>query len=253
MDVTMMSKKLTVLSALAHPDDTEVQCAGTLIRYIKEGHKVYMATACTGNVGTKIHTGPEIEAIRAVEAQKAADVIGAELIMMGFRDGEVWLDNPTWKKFVDLIRRTNPDVIITHEPQDYVHDHSNVGELVYRAAIWASVANIPGTEYPPIDHIPTVFYEETAGTHRVAAPDYYVDITDEFDQKLEAFRQHESQHGDFLEKQFGFSNWFEYVEVTNRLRGFQSGCKYAEAFRVVQTWPNHKSYRLLPPVQFGPR
>ena len=48
-----MSKKLTVLAATAHPDDIEVFCAGTLIRYVKEGHKVYMAIACTGNVGSK--------------------------------------------------------------------------------------------------------------------------------------------------------------------------------------------------------
>jgi LmbE family N-acetylglucosaminyl deacetylase len=249
----IMEKKLTVLCASAHPDDIELQCAGTLIRYVKEGHKVYMAIAATGNVGSKVHTGPEIEAIRAVEAQKGADVIGAELIMMGYKDGEVWLDNPTWKSYVDLIRRTNPDIILTHDRDDYVHDHSNVGEMVYRAAIWASVANIPDTQYEPIDHIPTVFYFETLGTLRVAPPDHYVDITKEYDQKLEAFRQHESQHGDFLEKQFGVKDWFEYVEVLNKMRGFQCGCKYAEAFRVVQTWPNHKAYRLLPPVQFSTR
>jgi len=248
-----MEKKLTVLCASAHPDDIELQCAGTLIRYVKEGHKVYMAVGCTGNVGTKVHTGPEIEAIRAVEAQKAADVIGAELIMMGYKDGEVWLDNPTWKSYVDLVRRTNPDVIITHDRDDYVHDHSNVGENVYRAAIWASVVNIPDTKYEPIDHIPTVFYFETVGMHRIAPPDYYVDISEEYDQKLEAFRQHESQHGDFLEKQFGVKDWFEYLFVLGKMRGFQCGCKFAEAFRIVQTWPNHKPYRLLPPVQFGGR
>jgi LmbE family N-acetylglucosaminyl deacetylase len=248
-----MSKKLTVLAASAHPDDIELQCAGTLIRYVKEGHKVYMAIACTGNVGSKDLTGPEIEAVRAVEAQNAADVIGAELIMLGYRDGEVWQDNATWKTYVDLIRRTNPDVILTHEPGDYVHDHSNVGEMAYRAAIWASVYNIPDTEYPPIGHIPTVFYFETVGAHRIEPPTHYVDITEEFEQKLEAFRKHESQHGDFLEKQFGVSNWFDYVDALNRLRGFQSGCKYAEAFRIVQTWPNQKAFRLLPPVQFSTR
>lgn len=248
-----MEKKLTVLCASAHPDDIELQCSGTLIRYVKEGHKVYMAIACTGNVGSKLHTLEEIEALRAIEAQRGADVIGAELIMMGHKDADVWLNHPTWIEYVDLIRRTNPDVIITHERDDYVHDHSNVGELVYRAAIWASVANIPECKYEPIGHIPTVFYFETMGTNRVAPPDHYVDISEEFEQKLEAFRQHETQHGDYLEKQFGVANYFDYVEAVNKLRGFQCGCRYAEAFRVVQTWPNHKAYRLLPPVQFSSR
>jgi LmbE family N-acetylglucosaminyl deacetylase len=249
-----MPEKLTVLAVGAHPDDIDVSCAGTLIRYVKEGHKVCIGIACTGNVGTKNLSGPEIEAIRAIEAQKSAQVIGAsELIMLGYRDGEVWLDNSAWKKFVDLIRRTNPDVILTHDRDDYTHDHSNVGELAYRAAIWASTANIPGTEYPPIDHIPTVFYFEPSGMNRPAPPDHYVDITQEYEQKCLAFRQHSSQHGDFLEKQFGFKDWFEYLEIVNKLRGFQSGCKYAEAFRVVKTWPNQKAYRLLPPVELGTR
>ena len=41
-----MSKKLTVLCASAHPDDIELQCAGTLIRYVKEGHEVFITIAC---------------------------------------------------------------------------------------------------------------------------------------------------------------------------------------------------------------
>jgi LmbE family N-acetylglucosaminyl deacetylase len=204
-------------------------------------------------VGSKLHTGPEIEAIRAVEAQNGAAAIGAELIHWDYNDADIWLDHSHWIRYVDLIRQTNPDVILTHDRDDYVHDHSNVGELVYRAAIWASVANIPECKLPPIDHIPTVFYFETVGTHRVAPPDHYVDITEEFEQKLVAFGKHESQHGDFLEKQFGVKDWNEYVTTVNKMRGFQCGCKYAEAFRVVQTWPNHKTYRLLPPVQFGSR
>lgn len=248
-----MPKKLTILAAGAHPDDMELQCSGTLIRYVKEGHRVVIAVACTGNVGTKSHTLQEIEAIRAQEAANAAKVIGAELIMLGHKDGEVWLDNATWKEYVDLIRRVDPDVIITHDEHDYTHDHSNVGQLVYRAAIWASTANIQDTKYPVITHIPTVFYGETSGVFRIADPDYYVDITDEFDQKLAAFRCHASQHGDFLSKQFGATDWFAYADSVNRLRGFQCGCKYAEAFRIAPTWPNPKAYRLLPPVQYGAR
>lgn len=248
-----MDKKLTVLCASAHPDDIELQCGGTLIRYVKEGHRVVMAIACTGNVGSKMHTGPEIEAIRAKEAEKAAKVIGAELMILGHKDGEVWEDNATWKEYVDLIRQVDPDVIITHDEKDYVHDHSNVGQMAYRAAIWASTANIPDTKNPVITHIPTVFFFETIGAIRVQEPDYYVDITQEFEQKLQAFRCHESQHGDFLEKQFGVSNWFDYLDALGRWRGFQCGAKYAESFRIAPTWPNQKTYRLLPPVQFGSR
>lgn len=248
-----MSEKLTVLCAAAHPDDVEVSAGGTVIRYVKDGHRVVVAIACTGNVGTKSLTGPEIEAVRAVEAQNAAQVLGVELIMLGYKDGEVWQDNSTWKRYVDLIREVNPDVILTHDDKDYTHDHTNVGQMAYRAAIWASTANIPDTKLPPIDHIPTVFHWEPSGVVRVQEPDYYVDITDEFEQKLKAFRCHASQHGDFLEKQFHAGDMFEYVTSVGKWRGFQCGARYAEAFRMAPTWPNPKAYRLLPPVQHGAR
>ncbi len=246
-------KKLTVLVASAHPDDIELQCGGTLIRYVKEGHRVVMAIAMTGNVGTMNLTGPEIEAIRAKEAEEGAKTIGAELMMLGYKDGEVWQDNPTWKRYIDLVREVNPDVILTHDEHDYVHDHSNVGQMAYRAAIWSSVANIPDTKFPPLNHIPTVFFFETIGAVRVQEPDYYVDITEEFEQKLEAFRKHESQHGDFLQKTYGVSDWFSYLDALGKWRGFQCGAMYAESFRIAPTWPNQKTYRLLPPVQYGPR
>ena len=57
-----MFRRLTVLAACAHPDDLEFHCAGTLIRDVKAGCKVYMAEAYTGGVGAKIRTDPEIEA-----------------------------------------------------------------------------------------------------------------------------------------------------------------------------------------------
>jgi hypothetical protein len=74
--------------------------------------------------------------------------------------------------------------------------------MTYRAAIWASVANIPDTEYPPIDHIPTVFYTETTGTHRVAPPDYYVDIS-RSSSKSGSIQATRKPARDFLEKPLG--------------------------------------------------
>lgn len=55
-----------------------------------------MAIAATGNVGSKLHTDPEIEAIRAVEAQKSADLIGTELIMLGCKYAEAFRVMQTW-------------------------------------------------------------------------------------------------------------------------------------------------------------
>ena len=53
---------LSILAVGAHSNDIDVSCIGTLIRYVKEGHKNYVANAYRGNVGSKSLTGPEIDA-----------------------------------------------------------------------------------------------------------------------------------------------------------------------------------------------
>ncbi len=157
-----MSRESTIRSGTVHQDDIKVFNAETLIHYLKASHLVYMAAVFTGNVVSKIHIDPEIEAIRAVEAQRGADRLGAKLIMMCHKDSVVWLEKPTWKEYASLTHCANPDVIITLCRDNFVHDHSNVSEPVNRVAIWASVANISSTKFSPIDFIPTIFHPEPA-------------------------------------------------------------------------------------------
>ena len=66
-----------------HPDDIEINCAGTLAKYAAQGHKVFTATATNGNVGSATLPMDEIARIRKEEARKAAAVIGAEYICLG--------------------------------------------------------------------------------------------------------------------------------------------------------------------------
>jgi LmbE family N-acetylglucosaminyl deacetylase len=57
-----MPVKLSILAVGAQSDDSDVSCAGTLIRYVNEGHKVYDAITFTGNLGSNSLSGPEIDA-----------------------------------------------------------------------------------------------------------------------------------------------------------------------------------------------
>ena len=83
-------RKLRVLAAGAHPDDIEICCAGTLARYAEEGHKTFISITCRGNAGTLDESAEEIVKIRAKEAKKAADIIGAELITLDFGDARLF-------------------------------------------------------------------------------------------------------------------------------------------------------------------
>ena len=77
---------MNILAIGAHPDDIETMCAGTLAKYAAQGHKVYMATATSGNIGSATHTMEEIAEIRKKEAAASAAIIGAEYICLDYDD-----------------------------------------------------------------------------------------------------------------------------------------------------------------------
>src|SRR5438477_5286823 len=80
---------MRVLAIGAHPDDLEILCGGTLVRYVQEGHEVVMCHATLGNRGSYVHTSEEIARIRGEEARRAASVAGAEYATLGFSDSEI--------------------------------------------------------------------------------------------------------------------------------------------------------------------
>ena len=75
---------MNILAVGAHPDDVETMCAGTLAKYAAQGHKVFIATATNGNIGSAHHTMEEIGRIRKQEAANSAAIIGAEYICLDY-------------------------------------------------------------------------------------------------------------------------------------------------------------------------
>ncbi len=111
---------MNVLAVGAHPDDLEILCAGTLARYSRDGYRVIMAHICSGNKGHHHIPPGELAEIRDKEAVSSAKLIGAEHINLGIEDLGVYLEREQVLACVELIRRTMPDVIITHSPDDYM-------------------------------------------------------------------------------------------------------------------------------------
>src|SRR6266567_9534088 len=98
----------TALTFLAHPDDAEILCAGTLVRLADAGWEVHIATATPGDCGTMTETRWDISSIRTNEAKKAAALIGATYHCLDERDGLVIYDQAASKKAIDLFRRVAP-------------------------------------------------------------------------------------------------------------------------------------------------
>lgn len=237
---------MNILAVGAHPDDIEINCAGTLAKYAKNGHKVFMAVATNGNVGSAVMSKEETARVRHKEATESALLIGAEYINLGYDDEMFFEDREARLKFIDLVRYCKADVIITHPPKDYNPDHELTSKIVNDICIMIPVDKIE-TPNPPYKKMPSIFYfEPVFGLEFI--PTDYVDITDFFDIKMQMLNCHKSQRQWLQDNlQTGASDdSFDSVRITAMYRGMQVGVKYAEAFRRERAAHRMTCERLLP-------
>src|SRR5215212_5945159 len=116
-------QRRVALSLLAHPDDAEMQCAGTLIRLVDAGWEIHIATVANGDCGSSTLGRAEIAELRRREGIAAAAKIGATYQCLEEPDVHVTFDKPTIQKAIDLFRGVAPTLLFTHARHDYMLDH----------------------------------------------------------------------------------------------------------------------------------
>lgn len=234
---------MRVLAIGAHPDDIEIACAGTLAKCVKRGDQVFVCHLSTGNLGHVIIPPDELTVMRANEAKRAGAMAGIEVFCAGFNDLDLYDNNEEARdKVVDVIKYANPDFIITHNPDDYMPDHTATSRLVFDASFAATLPNYKSKQPNPARLVPIYYMDTLAGVNFV--PTEFVDITEEIDLKLQMLNCHESQivwmrdhdHIDFPDM----------VKTCSRYRGYQCGAEYAEGFRQCQVYLKGNTRRLLP-------
>jgi len=235
---------MNILCVAAHPDDTELLCAGTLIRYAREGHNVTIAIFTNGNMGDAVVQPEPLGAMREKEARAAAAMIGAKLIWPGITDEHVFPDQEQRRVMIDVLREADPDVIFTHGPTDYHPDHRYVGQLVFDAYFQKGLPFIPGQTQPACRFAKAQLYylDNICGINFM--PDEYVDITDVFELKKEMLLCHKSQ---FVAMQdLASTDMLELIDVQSRFRGLAAGCRHAEGFTRLQAYQRGLTRRILP-------
>ena len=234
---------MNVLAIGCHPDDIEIGCAGTLAKYSKLGHKVTVCHVANGNLGHEIIEPENLCMIRKKEAENAGALAGIEVVTCDIGDLLVYDGEKRQRDLVvDVIRKTQPDVIITHSPQDYMPDHTAVSKLVFDASFAASVPHYK-TAVPGAAEVTPIYYMDTpAGVNFL--PTEYVDISETIELKLEMLECHISQ----LKWMRDHDNidFAEFVKTCARFRGLQCGVNYAEGFTKCYAWPKLVPRRLLP-------
>jgi N-acetylglucosamine malate deacetylase 1 len=225
-----------ILSVLAHPDDAEFLCAGTLLRLAREhGWQVHIATMTPGDCGSAEHGPEEISRIRRAEGARAAELLGGTYYCLEERDLTVTYNPGALAKVTRLLRTVRPRVVLTHSPADYMLDHEMTSTLTRAAAFAASVPNFKAEGgHPPVDHIPHLYYCDAAEGKdllgRVIEPDFCVDVSSILEDKAAMLACHASQRN-WLLKQHGMDHYVEAMRAWGRERGRRAGVEHAEGFR----------------------
>ena len=234
---------MRVMAIGAHPDDLEILCAGTLARYVDEGHQVVMCHVADGDRGSYEHTREEIAAIREREARAAAAIIGAEYQALGVADGEVDASDPGQRALLtEAIRVARPDVVIAHSPNDYMTDHVEASRLALDTSFLATLPLFE-TDSPHLPVVPALVYMETV-TGNDFVPTEFVDISEHIETKLRALEQHQSQLR-WLADHDGV-DMLDQIRTVSRYRGLQCGAEYAEGFVPCNVWLRARTRRVLP-------
>lgn len=228
--ISGMEKK--VLSILAHPDDAEILCAGTLSLLAKAGWEVHMATMSKGDKGTAVHSREEIIRLRNGEAKVAAGLIGATYHCLDFDDVYVLYERETINRTTALIRKIVPTVVITGSPADYMLDHEITSQIVQTACFSAGIKNME-VEEKHFEPVPYLYYCDPLEGKDILGnairPSMYVDISAEIDTKEQMLASHKSQQS-WLQTHHD-NQYLASMRNFSAQRGKEINVAYAEGFR----------------------
>jgi N-acetylglucosamine malate deacetylase 1 len=194
----MASPCLRLLILGAHPDDADYAAGGLAALYRALGHDVLMVSLTNGDAGHHAMPGPALAARRAAEADLAAAVIGARYLILNNHDGELLPTLENRRAIIALMRTYEPDLVLTHRPNDYHPDHRYTSQLVQDAAYMVTVpAVLPGTCHlsrnPLIMYLPDDFEKPYPFRPAVA-----VDVGPVLDRMVGMLHCHTSQFYEWL-------------------------------------------------------
>src|SRR5947209_2514505 len=198
-----------VLVVMAHPDDAEFGCGGTIARWAAVGKEInYML--CTS--GAKGSSDPSVSHYKLAQTRRqeqinAAHALGArEVVFLGYEDGTLLNTLQLRRDIVREIRRFKPDAVICQDPTMRFGGNRYLNHPDHRAAGDACLDAVYPSARDP--HVFSELLVEGFQPHKVRevfmstmqTPDVWIDITECFDRKLEGLREHKSQVGERFER-----------------------------------------------------
>lgn len=222
---------LDVLAFAAHPDDTELSCAGTLAKLVKQGLRVGVVDLTRGEMGTR--GTPEL---RIKEAEAAAKILGLSVREnLGLPDTRLTNTREHQLAVIRAVRTYRPHICFITSPNDRHPDHGDATRLLQDSLFYSGLKKIEtrDTKGPQQPHRPFHILHYIQDTP--FSPDFVFDITDTIGIKEKAIQAFASQFnvadpGDEPETYISDPQFFESLRAKAMFTGHLGGFKYGEGF-----------------------
>jgi N-acetylglucosamine malate deacetylase 1 len=227
----------SVLCVMAHPDDAEILCAGSIIRLVRQhGWQAHIATMTPGDCGSA-ELGPfEISRVRRGEGAAATAVINGTYHCLEENDLLITYQQRTLFEVTRLLREVRPRIVITHSPADYMLDHEMTSAITRAAVFAAPIPNFLVNQDvgPPLERMPHLYYadpiEGKDPLGRDVPPGFCIDISAVIEEKAAMLACHASQRN-WLLKHHGIDHYIEAMRHWSAERGKLAKVAFAEAYR----------------------
>jgi bacillithiol biosynthesis deacetylase BshB1 len=225
-------EKLDVLAFAAHPDDTELSCAGTLAALVKQGLHVGVVDLTRGEMGSR-----GTPALRLKEAKQAAEIIGLSVRdNLGLPDTELVNTRENHLPIIQSIRRYRPHICLLTAPEDRHPDHGHATKLLSDAIFYSGLVKIETKDKArklQEPHRPAHILHYMQDTP--FEPDFIFNITDTIEIKEKAIQAFSSQFnvadpGDEPETYISDPSFFEALRARAKQMGHLGGFEYGEGF-----------------------
>lgn len=234
-----LSHPMAIVVIVAHHDDIEFGCSGTIARWVEEGATVTYVIITDGGSGSN-EPGiirADLAETRKAEQLKASEVVGVhDVRFLGYPDGTLQATIELRRDLTRILREIKPERVVCQDPRTVFYGNGYINHPDHRAAGEAALyATFPSSETRPI--FPELL-EEGYEPHKVSQlwinltlePTHYVDISSTIDKKLDSLRAHTSQLGEGEDLENGA---LKFIDERNRQSGQQVGVEYAEFFKVM--------------------
>jgi len=225
--------KLDILAIGVHPDDVELGCSGAIINEVKKGKKAGVLDLTQGELGSR----GNIET-RYAEAANAAVIMGVEVREnLKMRDGFFKNDEEHQLKLIEVIRKYRPEIVFANSLDDRHPDHGRAGKLIEDSCFLSGLVKLETKdEQGKMQEKWKPKYIFHYIQDRYHEPDFIIDISDVFEQRMEAIKSYATQFynrgttNDEPQTYISTPAFYESVIARARMIGKKIGVEYGEGF-----------------------